>query len=216
MERRGRSGRRQRLLPRHLLVYAGPGKARHPGRRQGCFAAGRRSHDRRRLPERGKAGRAQGRLLHLPGGPDRPPQRGKSAGNFRGQQRQRHRVSPESRFYLLRRHLPGCDPAYRPGRALCPARSWRTGTEGDPHRHRPRCQDRRGHRGSRRGGRTERDLCTGGSDPHRSGGKGHRKGCFHAEQRPSVGWRGRSLPLHRICQAGQWRGDLRPVRLPQV
>ena len=30
-----------------------------------------------------------------------------------------------------------CDPAYRPGRALCPARSWRTGTEGDPHRHRP-------------------------------------------------------------------------------
>ena len=33
-------------------VYAGPGKAHHPGRRQGCFAAGRRSHDRRRLPER--------------------------------------------------------------------------------------------------------------------------------------------------------------------
>ena len=46
----------------------------------------------------------------------------KAAGNFRGQQRQRHRVSPESRFYLLRRHLPGCDPAYRPGRTLCPAR----------------------------------------------------------------------------------------------
>ncbi len=43
---------RQRLLPRHLLVYAGPGKARHPGRRQGCFAAGRRSYDRCRLPER--------------------------------------------------------------------------------------------------------------------------------------------------------------------
>ena len=52
--------------------------------------------------------------------------------------------------------------------------------------------------------------------PHRPGGKGHRKGCFHAEQRPSVGWRGRPLPLHCICQAGQWRGDLRPVRLPQV
>ena len=35
------------------------------------------------------------------------------------------------------------------------------------------------------------------------GGKRHCKGCFHPGQCPPVGWRGRSLPLHRLCQAGQ-------------
>ncbi len=36
-ERGGRSGRRQRLLPRHLLVYASRTKPAIPGRRQKQF-----------------------------------------------------------------------------------------------------------------------------------------------------------------------------------
>ncbi len=67
-ERGGRSGRRQRLLPRHLLVYAGSGKARHPGRRQGCLQLDGAAMTRFLVYLNGeKNGRAQGRLLHLSG-----------------------------------------------------------------------------------------------------------------------------------------------------
>ena len=85
---------------------------------------------------------------------------------------------PRKPIYLLRRHLPGCDPAYRPGRTLCPAANGAPALKVTPTRHRPCCQDRRGHRGSRRGGRTERDLCTGRPEHRCPGGKGHCKGCF--------------------------------------
>ena len=41
------------------------------------------------------------------------------------------------RVDLLRRHLPRCNSAHRSGRAFRFARKRRTGSEGDPHRHRP-------------------------------------------------------------------------------
>ena len=44
---------------------------------------------------------------------------------------------PEGRLHLLRRHLPRCNSAHRSGRAFRFARKRRTGSEGDPHRHRP-------------------------------------------------------------------------------
>ena len=50
----------------------------------------------------------------------------------------------------------------------------------------------------------QRDLCTGRPEHRCPGGKGHCKGCFHPARCPSVGWRGRPLPLHRFRQAGQW------------
>ena len=57
-----------RLLSRdlHLTDFEIPGESAW---------VGRRSHDCRRLPERGKTSRAQGRLLHLPCGHHRCPAR---------------------------------------------------------------------------------------------------------------------------------------------
>lgn len=67
-----------------------------------------------------KLAQHKGGYSTFPGGPDR--HLGKSAGNFRGQQRQRHRI-PQRQTSLSTAAFTGCDPCTSSRRRTCPAQT---------------------------------------------------------------------------------------------
>ena len=117
LERNRRPGRRQRLLPRHLLVCArvdGGGDRRRapvPGDK-------RRGHDGRGLSQRRKACPPRGRLFDLPRRAQRASGRKEHPRYLCQQRRQYKRIPPEGGLHLLRRALSRREADRRAGRAL--------------------------------------------------------------------------------------------------